>query len=92
MMMMMMMMICRQTYNAHNGGVLQLTESDVRAVARWEVGSYWWVLSRCLKVYTVGAFRTAAGISFQILGDTVAEGMPTKLPKSVVTVGTLCSW
>ena len=53
-----------------------MTEPEVRAVARWDVGSclgmyirlYKWVLSRCLKICTVGAFLMAAGISFQILG------------------------
>ena len=55
-----------------------LTESEARAVARWDVGSCLrmvhktkqtrWVLSRYLKVCTVGAFLMAAGISFQILG------------------------
>ena len=51
-----------------------MTESEARAVARWEIGSYLMMvrnrsaLSWCLKVCTVGAFLMVAGISFQILG------------------------
>ena len=53
-----------------------MTESEARAVARWEVGSCLRMvhktkqvgLSQYLKVCTVGAFLMAAGISFQILG------------------------
>ena len=71
-----------------------MTEPEAWAVARWEVGSCsrmvsktkQVVLSRCLKVCTVGAFLMAAGISFQILG---AQYLKARLPKSVVTVGTL---
>ena len=53
-----------------------ITESEARGqspggmlghVYGWFVRVNRWVLSRCLKVCTVGAFLMAAGISFQIL-------------------------
>ena len=47
--------------------------SDIWLNLRWDVRSWFirqnrWVLSRCLKVCTVGAVLMAAGISFQIFG------------------------
>ena len=73
-----------------------MTESEARAVARWDVGS---CLKMVHKTKQVGfepvfeslrreAFLLAAGISFQILG---AQYLKARLPKSVVTVGTLSS-
>jgi len=49
-----------------------MTESEARAVARWKVGSWLkmvreisrWVLSRCLKVCTVGALISYGGWDF----------------------------
>jgi len=54
-----------------------MTESEARAVARWDVGSCLRMVRKTkpvgfepvfMKVCTVGAFLTAAGILFQILG------------------------
>ena len=70
-----------------------MTESEARSPGGmlghgWFIRLNRWVLSRCLKVCTVGAFLMAAGISFQILG---AQQLKARLPKSVVTVGALSS-
>ena len=64
-----MIVICRLITRAMSE---YMTESEARAVARWDVRSCLrmvhkinrWVLSWCLKVCTIGAFLMAAGIPF----------------------------
>jgi len=75
-----------------------MTESEARAVARWEVGSCLMMVRKTKQVGFKPVFENLQSwwsISYggwdfiSNLGGTVAEGTPTKV--TVVTVGTLIS-